>query len=116
MPCTTGFLSVLGQGQQWGQQVRESASASILFAFTLPSVILSTTDLSAFPGGTSGKESVCQCRRHKRPLVQSLGQENPLEKEMATHSSVPAWKNPMDRGAWQATVHEVVKSWTRLTD
>ena len=31
-----------------------------------------------------------------------LGQENPLKKGMATHSSILAWKNPMDRGAWQA--------------
>ena len=28
---------------------------------------------------------------------------------MATHSSILAWKNPMDRGAWQATVHGVAK-------
>ena len=32
--------------------------------------------------------------------VQSLGWEDPLEKEMATHSSTLAWENPMDRGAW----------------
>ena len=32
--------------------------------------------------------------------VRSLGQENPLEKEMAAHSSTLAWKNPMDREAW----------------
>ena len=32
--------------------------------------------------------------------VQSLGQEDLLEKEMATHSSILAWKNPMDRGTW----------------
>ena len=32
--------------------------------------------------------------------VQSLGREVPLEKEMATHSSIHAWKNPMDGGAW----------------
>ena len=30
--------------------------------------------------------------------IQSLGQEDPLEKEMATHSSILAWENPMDRG------------------
>ena len=36
--------------------------------------------------------------------VQSLGQEDPLEKEMATHSSILVWKNPMDRGAWRATL------------
>ena len=37
--------------------------------------------------------------------VQSLDQEDALEKEMATHSSILAWRIPMDRGAWQATVH-----------
>ena len=41
--------------------------------------------------------------------VRSPGQEDPLEEEMATHSSVLAWKNPMDRGAWRATVHRVTK-------
>ena len=42
-------------------------------------------------------------------LVRSLGLEDPLEKEMATHSSILAWRIPMDRGAWRATVHEVEK-------
>ena len=32
--------------------------------------------------------------------VQSLGWEDPLEEGMATHSSIPAWRIPMDRGAW----------------
>ena len=40
----------------------------------------------------------------------SLSQEDPLEKEMATHSSVLAWRIPMDRGAWWATVHGVADS------
>ena len=44
--------------------------------------------------------------------VQSLGQEDSLEKEKATHSSILAQKNPMDRGAWRATVHRVAKSET----
>ena len=35
--------------------------------------------------------------------VQSLGQEDPLEKEMTTCSSILAWKNSMDRGAWKTT-------------
>ena len=43
----------------------------------------------------SGKEPTCQCRRHKRQMwVQSLGQEDPLEKEMAAHSSIFAWETP----------------------
>ena len=41
--------------------------------------------------------------------VQSLGWEDPLEEGMATHSSILAWRIPMDRGAWQATVHGVAK-------
>ena len=95
--------------------------------------------------------------------VQSLGQEDPLEKGMTTHSSIPAWRipwtgvpvsehlvmsrkipweksqilcivkgylgegngnplqyscleNPINRGAWWATVHEVTKNQTRLRD
>ena len=40
-------------------------------------------------------------------LVQTQSQEDPLEKQVATHSSILAWEIPMDRGAWQATVHGV---------
>ena len=43
-------------------------------------------------------------------LVQSLGWEGPLEKEMATHSSFLAWRIPTDIGAWRATVPGVTKS------
>ena len=39
-----------------------------------------------------------------------LGHEDRLEEEMATHSSMLAWKNPMDTGAWRATVHGVTES------
>ena len=46
--------------------------------------------------------------------VQSLGQEDPLEKEMATHSSIPCLKNSMDREDWWATVYKVTESQTRL--
>ena len=45
------------------------------------------------PKWLSSKESACQCRRCKR-FVPSLGQEDPLEKEMATHSSILAWEVP----------------------
>ena len=48
--------------------------------------------------------------------VQSLSREDPLEEEMATHSSILAWRIPMDRGAWRATVHGVAKSQTQLSD
>ena len=41
--------------------------------------------------------------------VRSSGQEVPLEKEMATHSSIPACEMPWTEGAWRATVHGVAK-------
>ena len=37
------------------------------------------------------------------------GQEDPLEEGMATHSSILAWRIPMDRGTWPATVHGGLK-------
>ena len=48
--------------------------------------------------------------------VRSLVWENHLEEGMATHTHILAWRIPMDRGAWQVTVHGVSKSRTRLSD
>ena len=46
-------------------------------------------------GGTSGKESAPQCRIQMQEMqLRSLGWEDPLEEEMATHSSIFAWKIP----------------------
>ena len=42
--------------------------------------------------------------------VRSLDWEDPLEGGIVTHSNILAWRIPMDRGAWQATVHEVAES------
>ena len=48
--------------------------------------------------------------------VWSLGWEDPLEKGTAIHSSILAWRIPINRGAWQATVHGVTKSRTWLSN
>ena len=48
--------------------------------------------------------------------VWSLVWDDPLEGDMATHSSIPAWRIPMDRGAWWATVRGAAKSQTRLSN
>ena len=48
--------------------------------------------------------------------VRSLGWKDPLEESMATHFRILAWRIPMDRGAWWATVHGVAKSRTQLSD
>ena len=43
-----------------------------------------------------------------------MGWEDALEEGLATHSSILAWRIPLDRGAWWAEVHTVAKSQTRL--
>ena len=54
--------------------------------------------LGGFPGGLvvkkKKKKSACQCTETQETQVQSLGQEDPLEEEMATQSSILAWKIP----------------------
>ena len=64
-----------------------------------------------FPGGSDGKESACSAGDWG--LI--AGWEDPIEEGMATHSTVLAWRIPMDRGTWRATVHGVANSWTRLS-
>ena len=48
--------------------------------------------IMGFPGSASGKESVCQCRKCKRDERLILDRKDPLEKEMATYSSILAWE------------------------
>ena len=67
------------------------------------------------PGGSVVKNPPA-VQEMQKIRVRSLSQEDPLEESMTTHSSILAWRIPMDRGAWQATVHGVTKSWTRLRD
>ena len=50
----------------------------------------------------------------KETWVRSLGQEDPLEKGMATHSSILAWRIPWTEEPGGATVHRVANSWTQL--
>ena len=61
-------------------------------------------------------QSVKRLPAMRETQVQSLGQEDLLEVEMAPHSSILAWRIPMDRGTWRATVHGVAESQTRLSN
>ena len=57
------------------------------------------------PGGSWKKNLPAM----QEPQFRTLGQEDPLEKEMATHSSILGLGNPLDRGAWQVIVHGLAK-------
>ena len=63
----------------------------------------------AFPGGSVVKSPPAMQVSQETQV--HLGLEDPMEEGMATHSYL---ENPMDRGAWQATVHRIAKSQTQL--
>ena len=68
--------------------------------------------MMGFPDGSDGEESAynaedpCSVLRSRRSPGEGNG--NPLQ--------YSCLENPMDRGAWLATVHRVAKSWTQLSD
>ena len=62
------------------------------------------------PGDSSNKDPPAM----QETWVRFLGWEDPLVDGVETHTSILAWRIPMDRGAWWATVHGVAKSQTRL--
>ena len=70
---------------------------------------------TGFPSGSLVK-TLPTVQEMQETCIRSLDQEDPLEEGMATHCSILAWRIPMDRGAWLATVHGVTKSWTQLSD
>ena len=69
--------------------------------------------VSNFPGGTSGKEPTCQCRKCKRRSFDPWVKKIPWRRKwQPTPVLLPG--ESMDRGGWRATVHGVSQSWTRL--
>ena len=56
--------------------------------------IFDSTHCNVEEGFPVGSVVKCQCKRHRTCGFRSLGQEDPLEKEMAVHSSVLAWEIP----------------------
>ena len=71
------------------------------------------TPLIHFPGGTSGKDPACQCRRHKRHGSDPWFGNIPWRRAWLP-TAVFSLENPTDRGAWWATVHRAAKNRTQL--
>ena len=87
-------------------KVSEGKSGNTLSYIASNSVLIIVSQPVVFPGGTSGNKPACQCRRHKNVgLIPGSGR-SPGE----GHGSPVQYsclENPMDRGAWQATVKTV---------
>ena len=77
-------------------------------------VIINIQDLLTIrnPWGSDGKESSCNAE----DPVWSLGQEDPLEKEIATHSSILAWEIPWEEEPGRLQSIGSQKSWTQLSN
>ena len=84
-------------------------SDSFLFAWTQHIAPLVTGD---FLDSSAGKESACNAG--DLGLIPGLGRSP--GGGHGTQSSILAWRIPMDRGAWRATVHGVAKCQTQLSD
>ena len=65
------------------------------------------------PGGSAVKNPPAM-QKLQETRVGHLGQEDPLEEGISNSLQYSCLKNPMNRGAWWATVHEVTKSCTLL--
>ena len=63
--------------------------------------------------GKGNSEVQTSSYKINKPRTYNIESKDYLKEEMATHSSTLA-QNPIDRGAWRATVHRVTKSWTQL--
>jgi len=64
-----------------------------------------------FPGGLALK-NLPAMQESQETQVRSLDWEDPLKEGVVTHSNILAYRIPMDKGAWPATVHRVAKGWT----
>ena len=89
---TENILGTIGKISNW--TVYRTILLYHLNLLEIVMIIQLLRDKMGFPGGLAGREPACQCRKHKRSQVQSLGEEDPLAKEMATHSSILSWKIP----------------------
>ena len=74
------------------------------------------TQAIILPGGVSGKEPTCQCRRYRRCGFDSWVRKIPVEGN-GNPLQYSCLGNPMDRGAWWATVHGITRvghDWSNL--
>ena len=76
------------------------------------------SSFQSFPGSSDGEKYTCKSGRPshagdpvmQETQVQSLGQKDLLEEEIASHSSIPAWRIPWTEESDGGTVHGVAKS------
>ena len=97
-----------------GQIIGASASALVL-PMSIQNIYCGISYNTGFPGVCVVK-SLPAMQESQETWVRSLGQEDPCGEENGSLLQYSCLDNPMVRGTWQATVHEVAKSRTQLND
>ena len=88
-------------------------SAILFISPNIADFYFSVLDTTNTPWASLVTQTVKNLPAIQETWVQSLGQEDPLERRMATHSSILAWRIPWTREAWQARVHGIARSQIR---
>ena len=90
-----------------GIEPTSSALQADSLLLSLGEAPLFTLEILILPrvGASLVAQMVKNLRAVHKTWVRSLAWEDPLQESMATHSSILAWRIPMDRGAWQDAVH-----------
>ena len=117
-PCHLGcweiHLHTICTGVEW-ERVRVLTRGTVLWRF-----LFKISECARPCGENRLASQVAQMVKNPPAMwetwVQSLGREDPLEEDVATHSSILTWRIPTDRGSWWAMVHGVAESRTRLND
>ena len=106
----TVFRESMKKKSYWKETIPENrrivilhvTSKHFLYSQAQTAHYMSMPEPIGFPGFANGKESACQCKRQETPVqprsnltcVRSLGWEDPLKEEIATHSDILAWETP----------------------
>ena len=106
-------MTDLTQSIQFTDNMNETTNKGKNFCLIISDLLRQLTFLTGFPGGASSKESACQYRRC-REAGSISGSGRSLGGGHGNTLQYSCLENPMDRGAWKATVHEVAKTQTRL--
>ena len=115
----TVFLSFVFEHHFPGISAGKESACSAGDPGSIPRLGRSPGEGTSYPVQYSWASLVAQMVKNPPAMqeiwVLSLGWEDSLEKGTATHSSILAWRISMDRGAWRAIVHGVIKSRIRLS-
>ena len=109
------WLTLSSRGPRTCPRAKSGNDSYWLMSDSTVKFIYITHPKRGFPGGAS-VERTCQCTRHETQ-VRSLSWENPLEKGMATHSSILAWRIPWTEepgGLSSMGLHRVRHDWSDL--